>query len=628
LDVRRTGASPGLHQVAIRLGEPEPGVDANAISRWERGVVRPSRRYALLLCLLFDLPPEHLGLVATPWLLGEYARLRADRDAERISQRTIVTAASASRARASRIAHTLLDRYEATLPYRPHLGFDRELRDFLTSSSRVLLVAGSLGVGKTTICCHVVDSFPAGTAVQLHLVQHIDRSSFGLAASILRYADVPIGSNDPLQLVSRLLDESTETWLVVVDGISDAIQWRWLGKELDLVLSHIGNPRLRFLVTHRSGLDFSISEFPILSVLTFRPFRGSRSRTSAAYRLDPWSGSDAQRIWDAGRGEGVPAFTALPQPLQHLLRWPLHMRLARETVSETATDLSQIPSSFELVDTSVHAALDRVGAGAEAGLVAMQALAATIYDREFNVRAEPLQGDLQPTEADLVSVVDAELAIAVDRGGRRRVAFAHDLFAEYSLALTSIQEVLDQADPMNGLRLLSRLARSAETSGTAQGALELTVLGVASKHAEVWRQMMAVLHRRVSTEVTLCLPTIVRLHCRGTRLLEATDVENLLAVSASRPKQRLAQSLLDCPVLVNDLPAPIVARWLLDLVRIFGPVLWWEILSFLNGLALTQPMAATLLATADMNDPDESRLIAHLAPRMGRDDPEVIRTLS
>src|SRR5256885_3873768 len=54
----------GLHRLAGMLGEPELGVDATMVSRWERGTRRPRPRYIRLLCRLFDLPAEHLGIVA------------------------------------------------------------------------------------------------------------------------------------------------------------------------------------------------------------------------------------------------------------------------------------------------------------------------------------------------------------------------------------------------------------------------------------------------------------------------------------------------------------------------------------------------------------------------------------
>jgi transcriptional regulator with XRE-family HTH domain len=46
-----------LDRVAEGSGHGPLGVDTNTLSRWERGVRRPSRRYARLLCLTYELPP-------------------------------------------------------------------------------------------------------------------------------------------------------------------------------------------------------------------------------------------------------------------------------------------------------------------------------------------------------------------------------------------------------------------------------------------------------------------------------------------------------------------------------------------------------------------------------------------
>jgi transcriptional regulator with XRE-family HTH domain len=53
----------GLCRVASSTGEQELGVDATMVSRWERGTRHPRPRYMRLLCQLFDLPAEQLGLV-------------------------------------------------------------------------------------------------------------------------------------------------------------------------------------------------------------------------------------------------------------------------------------------------------------------------------------------------------------------------------------------------------------------------------------------------------------------------------------------------------------------------------------------------------------------------------------
>lgn len=51
----------GLHRLS--MGGSELGVDAHMVGRWERGVRRPAPRYVALLCRLFELPADELGLV-------------------------------------------------------------------------------------------------------------------------------------------------------------------------------------------------------------------------------------------------------------------------------------------------------------------------------------------------------------------------------------------------------------------------------------------------------------------------------------------------------------------------------------------------------------------------------------
>jgi transcriptional regulator with XRE-family HTH domain len=55
-----------LQEVAAKRGDPEPGVDRNTVSRWERGISKPTPRYVQLLSAIFSLRPEDLGLVFPP----------------------------------------------------------------------------------------------------------------------------------------------------------------------------------------------------------------------------------------------------------------------------------------------------------------------------------------------------------------------------------------------------------------------------------------------------------------------------------------------------------------------------------------------------------------------------------
>jgi transcriptional regulator with XRE-family HTH domain len=50
-----------LQRLAVSWGDPEPGLDANTVSRWERGASRPRTSSVRLLCALFERPPEELG---------------------------------------------------------------------------------------------------------------------------------------------------------------------------------------------------------------------------------------------------------------------------------------------------------------------------------------------------------------------------------------------------------------------------------------------------------------------------------------------------------------------------------------------------------------------------------------
>ena len=45
------------------MSGPELGVDAHMVGRWERGARRPAPRYVALLCQLFELPADELGLI-------------------------------------------------------------------------------------------------------------------------------------------------------------------------------------------------------------------------------------------------------------------------------------------------------------------------------------------------------------------------------------------------------------------------------------------------------------------------------------------------------------------------------------------------------------------------------------
>jgi transcriptional regulator with XRE-family HTH domain len=65
-----------LHELAAELGEPDCAVDANQVSKWERGVRNPGRFYRPRLCLALDAEPQELGFDPTPRLGRDLRELR------------------------------------------------------------------------------------------------------------------------------------------------------------------------------------------------------------------------------------------------------------------------------------------------------------------------------------------------------------------------------------------------------------------------------------------------------------------------------------------------------------------------------------------------------------------------
>jgi transcriptional regulator with XRE-family HTH domain/tetratricopeptide (TPR) repeat protein len=65
-----------LHELAAELGEADCAVDANQVSKWERGVRNPGRFYRPRLCLALEAEPQELGFEPTPRAVRDASELR------------------------------------------------------------------------------------------------------------------------------------------------------------------------------------------------------------------------------------------------------------------------------------------------------------------------------------------------------------------------------------------------------------------------------------------------------------------------------------------------------------------------------------------------------------------------
>jgi hypothetical protein len=65
-----------LQDLVEQLREARPVIEGNLVGKWERGIRTPGNYYGPRLCLLFELPPDQLGLRSSPRLLAETRKLQ------------------------------------------------------------------------------------------------------------------------------------------------------------------------------------------------------------------------------------------------------------------------------------------------------------------------------------------------------------------------------------------------------------------------------------------------------------------------------------------------------------------------------------------------------------------------
>jgi hypothetical protein len=65
-----------LKGLGEQLGEARPVIEGSLVGKWERGIRSPGNYYGPRLCLLFELPPDQLGLRSFPRLLAEIRKLQ------------------------------------------------------------------------------------------------------------------------------------------------------------------------------------------------------------------------------------------------------------------------------------------------------------------------------------------------------------------------------------------------------------------------------------------------------------------------------------------------------------------------------------------------------------------------
>ncbi|MGH3924828.1 MAG: hypothetical protein ACRDTT_18535, partial [Pseudonocardiaceae bacterium] len=220
--------------------------------------------------------------------------------------------ASRSAARTKVLLDTVGPSTDTILHYFPPAHAVDRLNDFLSSSSRVYVMKGPPGCGKTRLMYYFAETLATRVGFQLHSVDSWDMRNLNVAAEILRYASIAAGE-DALLAFEQASAASDQQLLVVLDGIKAQDQFNDIGRQLDGILRQVTVETLKFLLVIRTPPDIDLSTYPVLSASVHEP-RGQAP--GASYRISPWNAPEAEDVWNRSRGAGDPAFSELPSSIQ------------------------------------------------------------------------------------------------------------------------------------------------------------------------------------------------------------------------------------------------------------------------------------------------------------------------
>ncbi|RFS40964.1 hypothetical protein D0Q02_30095 [Micromonospora craniellae] len=163
-------------------------------------------------------------------------------------------------------------------------GAEERVRRFLDSSARVFVLKGGPGSGKTTLVGHLAVELAGDVDSQILSVETWPSGQLDVAAQILRYASVPCG-DDPVLILEGQAAKLDRPLLVIIDGIGSREHVHAVGRQLDLLLRHVLDPRLRFILVIRTPPDLELTAYPVLAASVYEPDPPERG---VSFRLTPW----------------------------------------------------------------------------------------------------------------------------------------------------------------------------------------------------------------------------------------------------------------------------------------------------------------------------------------------------
>jgi 3-keto-L-gulonate-6-phosphate decarboxylase/transcriptional regulator with XRE-family HTH domain len=462
------------------------------------------------------------------------------------------------------------------------------IRAFLAARSRVFLLTGPPGSGKTTLGFRLVEHLQDVADIQVHTIGSWLDSDDGLATEVLRYASLPDDGDAALRL-ETLSKTLVRPCLVVVDGMAAQEELNRVTGAVDRVFRQVLSDHLRFVLVVRTPPEPEVAGAPLVAATLFG--NGSAGATSS-HRMTPWSPSAAARAWDDSAESDV-RYSQLPAAVRELARIPLYMRLLQTAGNGVAPQAD----AYELVGSCVRAALRTSGADpgqTRRRLVALSRRRIPELERVWSTLGAP-RDDLAPSEDRLPLVRDSP----------NGPVFDHDVLGEYVAADAIAGYLRESGRSTSTVRALNEIAEVAVSSASTRGVFEFLAHALDRSAPD----LLVGVASSPTVGLRTTLPLLLDTATSGGLAFASDDV---LRACARRCHQEgsleLARSLLANP----SLPKACAGRypaWLNDVLRCFGVEVWPDMAAAIER-ALDAQDAAQMLAGADLVNPRDAVFFA------------------
>ncbi|WP_116051396.1 orotidine 5'-phosphate decarboxylase / HUMPS family protein [Amycolatopsis palatopharyngis] len=498
-----------------------------------------------------------------------------------------------STVRTQKLLESLSNDADSPLPYHPPTDVVKNVRTFLASSTRVFLLAGAPGTGKSRLTHHIAQQLADQTDIQLLTVASWDLAGVDVAVEILRYASIPRG-HDALLTLEGHCAQLSHPCTVVIDGISSHDEFAVIGRQVDAILRQVTTSSLRFLLTVRTPPSIETTAHPLLHAALF--ISPEAPRGDPATELTAWTPAEARSLWDQVRVPEAPPFDRLPSGIQQLVRVPIYMRLALSaSLKASGHDLN----AYALLDHCVRAIVGEGTTNTDLVLASLTDLAHRQSQVPTSLAMAPLPADHTSSPHPPVGVANA----IVRDSAHGRIEFTHDVLREFFLS-TRIADLLHaQGRSVMAIGAVNDLAAQASTSSAARSIIEL----VFQRLDNLAPDLLEYLATAPTASTNSTVPLLMAL-ADGSRFATPQVLRALAKRAEQEASIRLSRALLASGA-VHAALGHGRTRWLLALLRRFGTALWPEITGFIER-TFDVADAYTLLDAADLANGDEAIFFA------------------